>query len=106
VASDFWDTSALAKLYLEELGSAWCSSRRREYAVAISRLTFVEFASILRRKRSEGWLDARIDDAYQAFLRDRAESQFEVVEVSMQLLASATGLLLDVSHMVRTWARG
>lgn len=68
----YLDTSALAKWYINELGSADVESFIREHApCAISALTGVEMRSLLARRRREGSIDARLESRlFAAFLED------------------------------------
>jgi uncharacterized protein len=66
-ALPFVDTSALAKYYVAEPGSAAVQAWLQDTgAVAISRLAMVEFRGLLARRRRERTLAARIEAAIQA----------------------------------------
>jgi predicted nucleic acid-binding protein len=89
----FWDTSALAKRYLPEPGSAWVS-RQALAEIVIARLTVVEMASTFRRRAREGQIDERQRDAlYARFVNESAG--FTVIELSADVLATAAELLLQ-----------
>jgi predicted nucleic acid-binding protein len=66
------DTSALAKLYLNELRSQDFEEYiARSLPVAISRLTVLELRCLLARRRRAGEIDARLErDAFAAFEGD------------------------------------
>lgn len=89
------DTSALAKLYVEEAGTA----RMRERAaaaevVASSVLAWAEGLAMLARRRREGLLD----EAEARMLRDRFRSDFsELVTVDLdgRVLELCERLVLD-----------
>jgi predicted nucleic acid-binding protein len=61
----YFDASALVKLYIRETGSAAVRRLLDEFAPATCRLTEVEIASALARRRREGDLNER---AYNAAL--------------------------------------
>ena len=110
----YLDTSALAKRYLTEKGSAWVMALFGSEPVAISLLTQIEMASVLARRSREGALTATDRDAiFQLFLSDAADymvlglTSRVVREASM--LFSATPLLrlrtLDALHLATAqWA--
>jgi predicted nucleic acid-binding protein len=93
LATNFWDTSALAKLYLPERGSNWVIELSA-HDVVISKLAIPEMASVFGRRMIEGSLnlDER-DGLYRSFLLDVAG--FEVFGISDALLTRASGLLLE-----------
>ena len=94
MSADFWDTSALAKLYLSERGSEWSVERARSNDVAISELAHVEVASFLARRCAEGEFDSSIQNQiYVRYLEDTR--RFEVVPLSASLTAVAARLVLS-----------
>jgi predicted nucleic acid-binding protein len=94
LASDFGDTSALAKLYIAEGGSEWATARSAANGVVISRLTTLEMASAIRRFTAKRSLsDQTREDLYARFLRDAA--RFQVVSITDRLVTSAGSLMLS-----------
>lgn len=94
MTADFWDTSALAKLYLDERGSEWSVQRALSNAVAMSELAHVEVASFLARRCAEGEFDASVQrQLYGRYLEDTR--RFEVVRPSASLITAAAGLTLS-----------
>lgn len=94
MSADFWDTSALAKLYLSERGSEWSAERARSNDVAISEVAHVEVASLLARRCAEGEFDSNVQyQIYVCYLEDTR--RFEVVPLSAGLTAVAALLVLS-----------
>ncbi len=94
MSADFWDTSALAKLYLSERGSEWSAERARSNDVAISEVAHVEVASLLARRCAEGEFDSNVQ--YQIYVRYLEDTRrFEVVPLSAGLTAGAARLVLS-----------
>jgi predicted nucleic acid-binding protein len=94
VAVDFWDSSALAKRYLPEKGSAWVSNRLDDENASISRLTLVEVASTFRRRSIEAVLDdTQSSELYERFLAD--SQRFAIVQITEAILGLSTDLLLE-----------
>ena len=90
------DTSALAKQYIDEIGSDWVRGvlgRSPPPAVIVVHLATVEMTSALARRRREGILTqaeyARIRDAF----RSDCLSQYDIVAVSSSIVDEANRLL-------------
>lgn len=67
----YLDTSALAKRYVQEVGSEWVVRLCQREPAAISLIAIPELASALARRTREGALSAQERDTlFQAFLRD------------------------------------
>jgi predicted nucleic acid-binding protein len=91
----FLDTSAFAKRYLPESGSAWLLSLfdDDDCSVAISAITAVELASALAGASRRGEItDEQRDTQYRQFVADAAS--LEVLDASEGLLSEASRLLL------------
>ncbi len=100
MALAYLDTSALAKRYLPEVGSAWVARLCQQEPVAISLVALPELASALARRTREGALTAQQRDAlFQAFLRDARS--FMVVEPGQAIAQQAAALLLTAPLPVR-----
>ncbi len=94
MTTDFWDTSALAKLYLNEIGSEWAASRAAEDDVAVSQLAHVEMASLLARRRAAGDFDSETQrHIYARYLNDLRK--FEVIPFNDSLASRAAALVLS-----------
>jgi predicted nucleic acid-binding protein len=102
VAADFWDTSSIAKLYLNEVGSEWSARRALERAVSGSELALAEMASILARRCAEHEIDeARRDELYSRFLSDTEDWQLTAVTDTVLRRAASIGLSGIFSTRVR-----
>lgn len=98
---NFWDTSALAKLYLPERGSAW-ATQAADAGIAISKLSLAELAHVFSRKHKDGHLTwSQRDDLFQRFLDDA--THFEFIEIADAILHEAAALLFrEFSTRVRS----
>ncbi len=95
MATYFCDTSALAKRYVTETGSAWLTATIDPKAgnyVFIARITFVEVVSAISRKQRGGHISATdAATAKKQFETDYA-SEFVSVEISESLILEAARL--------------
>ncbi|PWU25154.1 MAG: VapC toxin family PIN domain ribonuclease [Candidatus Rokuibacteriota bacterium] len=88
----YLDTSALVKLYVEELGTTAVTALvERENSVATVRVTYAEARAALARHRREGALDAA---ALRQAARelDREWATYDVVDLTEPLVKLAGGL--------------
>jgi predicted nucleic acid-binding protein len=100
MALAYLDTSALAKRYLPEVGSAWVARLCRQEPVATSLITIPELASALARRVREGALSAQQRDVlFRAFVRDARS--LTVVESSQAVAQQAAALLLTAPPPMR-----
>ncbi|HEX3052065.1 MAG TPA: type II toxin-antitoxin system VapC family toxin [Aggregatilineaceae bacterium] len=94
----FADTSALAKRYISETGSAWVRSwtdQAAQHVVVISALTTVEFVSLLARRQREGHLSpADLNKLRKDFLF-HVRHQYRVIRVQRDVLARAQQLIIQ-----------
>ncbi|MGH9473191.1 MAG: type II toxin-antitoxin system VapC family toxin [Terriglobales bacterium] len=103
--SAYWDTSALAKVYLQEKGSATVRAWAGRFSCTSSGLLTVELRSLLSRRRAAGdlsereWISAR-----KRVARDRAG--WALIPVAELVLERAGGLAdsqrvraLDAIHL-------
>ncbi len=96
----YFDSSALVKRYLPELGSAWVTRLCKQEPVAISLVTIPEIASALARRTREGALTTQQREAlFQALLGDARS--FTVVEPKQAIAQEAATLLLTAPAPVR-----
>ncbi len=109
----FFDTSALAKRYVEEPGSEQVSRLCREAkGFAISVLCIPEMISTLRRLLREHRLTRREYAALrESFLADAADAEFrevtpEVVSTAVQLLEENPLRTLDALHLASALIAG
>jgi predicted nucleic acid-binding protein len=100
MALAYLDTSALAKRYLPEVGSAWVARLCRQEPVATSLVAIPELASALARRTRQAALTTQQRDAlFQAFVRDARA--FTMVEPNQAIAQQAAILLLTAPLPVR-----
>lgn len=98
----FFDTSALVKRYLTEVGSAWVSGLTDPTAghlIYVSRLTAVEIVSAVVRRQRGGLLPAADCAPIVSELRQHLAQQYRVEHVVPHLLDDA--MSLAESHFLR-----
>ena len=87
----YFDTSALIKRYVEELGRREVLTLLRKNQCVVSAVLPVEVRSALRRRVAEKTLDAkRVPGVLKRFAVDRA--YWTIIEVSREVLATAESL--------------
>lgn len=87
----YFDTSALIKRYVEELGRREVLGLLRKNRCVVSAVLPVEVRSALRRRMGEKTLDAkRVASILRRLAADRA--YWTVVEISTEVLATAESL--------------
>lgn len=95
----FFDTSALAKRYIEEPGRRDVLQLLRRYEFVASAVLPVELRGALRRRAADGTLDtARLPGILSRVAADRA--YWTLVEVGTDVLAAAETLV--ATHPLRT----
>jgi predicted nucleic acid-binding protein len=93
VTLSYFDSSALLKRYLPELGSAWVNVLLSAETAVVSELTIPEVESALARRARNGDISREQQEAiYQRFLV--ALNSCVVVSVSKELIDRAAELLL------------
>jgi predicted nucleic acid-binding protein len=99
VAWAYFDTSALVKRYVSESGRREVLRLLRRHQLVTSAILPVEVQSALRRRTSEGTLDAiRVPEILKRVAADRA--YWTLVEVGSEVLAVAETLI--AAHPLRT----
>lgn len=94
----YFDTSALIKRYVEELGRREVLELLRKNRCVISAILPVEVRSALRRRVADKTLDAkRVPTILKRFAADRP--YWTVIEVSSEVLAAAE--VLTTAHPLR-----
>jgi predicted nucleic acid-binding protein len=102
LAFDFWDTSAIAKLYLNESGSLWAADRADASEVVCSQLVITEIASVLSRRSAQGEFDvAKRDLLYASFLDDAERWQMSAVTNDLLRRGSSIALSGRLATRVR-----
>ena len=92
----FFDSSALVKRYLSEQGSAWVQGVVNPVAgneVFVVRITHVEVASALARRRKNGLIDSATADAILARVALDFLGGLAVIEVTQPLIGDAVRLV-------------
>jgi uncharacterized protein len=105
MTDSYLDTSALAKWYLNEPGSEDFERFLRDRRLAtISRLTTVEFRSLLARRRRAGDLSVPIEqEAFRLFLKDVAAGYLIVHALDDNHAHAALALIERLhAHPLRT----
>jgi predicted nucleic acid-binding protein len=98
MAYAYFETSALIKRYVEELGRREVLQLLRKHDCVLSAVLPVEMRSALRRRAAERTLDeTRVPAILKRFAADRA--LWTVVEVSSEVLAAAAAL--STAHPLR-----
>ena len=112
----FADTSALAKRYIPEIGSAWVQSwidPASGHVTIISALATVEFISFLARRQREGNVSAADFNRLRNDFVFHARQQYRVIAPGADVLAQAQRLVnlhplrtLDAIQLASAWAAG
>ena len=92
----FLDSSALIKRYIDERGSDWVrviTSAEAGNVIVVSCITPVEVVSGAMRRVREGTIPVRTGRAIRLVSDRHARRDFEVVDLSLQVIASAENLL-------------
>lgn len=95
MATYFCDTSALAKRYVTETGSAWLTATIAPKAgnyVFIVRITFVEVVSAISRKQRGGHISATDAATAKSQFETDYLNEFISVEISESLIIEAARL--------------
>ncbi len=99
----FADTSAFAKRYLPEVGSAWVQgwiAPASGHITIISALSTVEFIALLARRQREGNVSATDFNRLRLDFLFHARRQYRVIAVRQDVLERAQ--LLVAKHPLRT----
>lgn len=95
----YFDTSALVKRYIDEAGRREVLQLLRQHDCVTSAVLPVELRSALRRRVSEGTLDAsRLPEILKRVTADRA--YWTLVEIGADVLVAAETLV--ATHPIRT----
>lgn len=98
----FFDSSALAKRYLVEQGTAWVRQQMLPpNTVLVSSLTRVEVISAVARRHREGRIDAVVLGQIEDVLRVHFRQHYSVIEVTHAIVDAAVGLL--IRHPLRAY---
>jgi predicted nucleic acid-binding protein len=95
MATYFFDSSALAKRYVTETGTAWVQSLADTAAgngVYVARITLVELISAISRRKRNGDLTPAGAAAALADVRADFTSDYKVIEITAALIVGAEAL--------------
>jgi predicted nucleic acid-binding protein len=95
MATYFFDSSALAKRYVTETGTAWVQSLADTAAgngVYVARITLVELISAISRRKRNGDLTPVGAAAALADVRADFTSDYKVIEITAALIVGAEAL--------------
>jgi predicted nucleic acid-binding protein len=104
VAAFFFDTSALVKRHVTEVGSSWVRSQtaaRAGHTLYIAGITAVEMTSAITRRQRGGSLSAAQGGAIYGHFRRHLAQRYIVLEITPPLMAAA--MLLARSHGLRAY---
>ena len=91
----FFDSSALVKLYVQEMGTGWVRRLTRQDAsnhIYLARITVVEVTAAIARRRKGGTLLPPRASSLLSRFRKHLAGRYTVVEVTPALLAEAVKL--------------
>jgi predicted nucleic acid-binding protein len=95
MATYFFDSSALAKRYVTETGTAWVQSLTDPAlgnGVYVARITLVELVSAISRRKRNGDLTPAAAAAALSDVRADFASDYQVIEVTAALITQAEAL--------------
>lgn len=99
----FVDTSAIAKRYIPETGSAWLKSWVEPHMgndIILSALALVEFTSLCNRREREGLISSRDSKVFQEDFLLHVEAEYIVIALDDPTLIQARELLPH--HLLRS----
>lgn len=102
MATYLFDSSALAKRYVTETGTAWVQALSHPaagHSVYVARITLVELVSAIVRRKKRGDLTPTAAAAALADIRADFASSYSVIEVTAKLVAQAE--VLAEKHALR-----
>jgi predicted nucleic acid-binding protein len=99
----FFDTSALVKHYVSEMGSAWVNVlvTGPTHRVRVVSLTGVELVAAIARRQRGGSISAADAALIIAQIRDELARRFRVMETTPALVAQAMGVA--ETHALRAY---
>jgi predicted nucleic acid-binding protein len=104
MAAYFFDTSALIKRHVREVGSAWVRSLTRpkaSHTIYLSRITAVEVHSAITRRQRSGTLSPAQAGAILGHFRRHLSQRYILRDLDRPLLADA--MLLARRHGLRAY---
>jgi predicted nucleic acid-binding protein len=104
MAAFFFDTSALVKRHVNEVGSHWVRAQtaaKAGHTLYIAGITAVEMTSAITRRQRRGSLSAAQGAAIYGHFRRHLAQRYVVLEVTPSLMADA--MRLARSHGLRAY---
>jgi predicted nucleic acid-binding protein len=104
MAGYFLDSSALAKRYVQEGGTAWIrelTHRGTAHQIYLPRITAVEVTAAVMRRRKGGSIPPRRASSILSRFRKHLAGRYTVLEVTPAILAGA--MKLANSHSLRAY---
>jgi predicted nucleic acid-binding protein len=95
VAAFFFDTSALVKRHVTEVGSSWVralTAAKAGHTLYIASITAVEMTSAITRRQRDGSLSGAQAAAIYGHFRRHLTQRYVVLEITPSLLAAAMPL--------------
>ena len=100
----FFDSSALAKRYMPETGTAWVRSQTStaaQHDIVIAQISPVELLYAFARQYHDGQIDLVILQAFRRLLMRHVQNQYHVLALSNAIVGRA--LLLHETHRLRAY---
>ena len=100
----FFDSSALAKRYMPETGTAWVRAHTATAAphdIVIAQISPVELLSAFARQYHDGQIDLTILQAFRGLLMRHVQNQYHVLALSNAIVGRA--LILHETHRLRAY---
>lgn len=95
---DFWDSSALIKIYVVEIGSSWIKTltdSQTGNSLLLVPIAWVEVISVFARRQREGGINAGEVAALMQKFCSEFNSRYRVIEVDETLAERAGELILQ-----------
>lgn len=100
----FFDTSAIVKRYVPEVGTTWVRSQTASSSrndIIIAKVTMVEFYSAVSRQYHDGQIDLNRLQAFRQLFTKHLVNQYLVIEVTSSVINHA--LDLQENHRLRAY---
>ena len=95
MAAYFFDSSALVKRYVHEVGTAWVrglTHHRTGNQIFLARITVVEVTSAVARRRGGRTISSSQASSFLSRFRKHLAGRYTILEITPGLLAAATTL--------------
>jgi len=101
----FFDSSALAKRYIPEAGTAWVrqiTNMKTGFQIVISEIALVEISNAIARRRSEGRFSSAMAVSLVNLLMRHASTHYRIYPLDDDVIAQAQQLSLDYAPKLRS----